>query len=106
MHPWYASWDDPKSQPPPLRALSFDDDYATNVAAIKRVARAQGRIVLRRETIENDGDTLTLARKLQDDAKTLPGDGFVLDFSHDEVTQGAAPLDSLVRAVSAQKTVK
>jgi hypothetical protein len=106
MHLWYASWDNPKSQPPPLRELSFDNDYATNVSAIKRVARTQGQIVLRRELIENDGDTLMLARTLQEDAKTLPGDGFVLDFSHDEVTQGAAPLDSLVRAVSANKAVK
>jgi len=103
-HLWYASWDDPKSQPPPQRDLSFDGDYADNEAAIKRVARAQGHLVLRREAIENDGDTLALARKLQDDAKLLPGDGFVLDFDHEEVTQGAAPLDSLVQAVSRESS--
>ena len=115
-HDWYASWDDPQSPPPPQRELSFHEGYDANVAAIKRVARTQGRIVLRRESIENDGDTAALSRKLQDDAKTLPGDGFVLDFRREEVTQGAAPLASLVQVVSeensgdrgktVQKTVK
>lgn len=115
-HLWYASWDDPKSQPPPQRELSFDRGYAANEAAVKRIARAQSHLVLRREVIENDGDTAAIARKLQDDAKILPGDGFVLDFRHEEVTQGAAPLAALVQAVSeegskvsgktAQKTVK
>ncbi len=100
--PWYASWDDPQSQPPALRELTFNNNYDENVAGIKQVARAQGRIVLRREAIDSDGDIPALARKLQDDAKTLPGDGFVLDFTHDEATQGAAPLDSLVQAVSTE----
>ncbi len=99
---WYASWDDPKSQPPPQRELSFDGNYDENEAALKGIARAQGHLVLRREAIENDGASVAMARQLQDDAKTLPGDGFVLDFRHEEVTQGAAPLDALVRAVSAE----
>ena len=103
-HSWYASWDNPKSQPPPQRDLTFDGDYAANIASIKQTARTQGHIVLRREVVESDGDTTALARKLQDDAKTLPGDGFVLDFRQDEETQGAAPLDSLVQAVSAENS--
>ena len=101
-HSWYASWDNPKSQPPPQRDLTFDGDYAANIASIKQTARTQGHIVLRREVIESDGNTTALARKLQDDAKILPGDGFVLDFSQDEVTQGAAPLSSLVEAAAAE----
>ena len=99
---WYASWDTSQSQPPPLRELSFNEVYAANVAAIKQTARSQGHLVLRRETVQNDGDMVALARKLQGDAKTLPGDGFVLDFAHEGVTQGAAPLESLVEAVAAE----
>ena len=102
-HLWYASWDNLQSRPPPLRELSFNDVYAANVAAMKQTARSQGHLVLRREEIANDGDTPALAQKLSDDAKILPGDGFVLDFSHDGVTQEAAPLESLVEAVAAER---
>lgn len=105
-HLWYASWDNPKSQPPSLRELSFDDVYAANVAAIKQTARSQGHLVLRREVAANDGDTLALARQLQENARKMPSKGFVLDFAHDEVTQGTAPLEALVEAVAAEKVKK
>ena len=108
---WLASWDNPKQMPPPLRDLSPNAPYPSP-DKVMRLARTQGQIILRSETIQNDGETLNLARKLRDDLKAMPSDGFVLDFSQERVTQGAAPLDALVRAVSAersktvQKTVK
>ncbi len=103
-----ASWDDPKQPPPSFRDLtpSFrdltpGDDFASREKFL-RLTRSRSRIVIRHEPVENDGDTPALARALTDDAKNLPSDGFVLDFRHEEVTQGTAPLDSLVRAVSAE----
>ena len=102
---WYASWDVPRMLPPPLRELT-PGQFSPSQEKVMRIARAQAKLVLRRETIQNDGDTAALARKLRDDAKALPGDGFVLEFTHETVTQGAAPLDSLVRAVSTEKAVK
>ena len=95
---WYISWDNPSQTPTSLREQQADGIYVPQ-EKITQIARTPGRSVLRRETIQNDGDTVTLARKLQDDAKTLPGASFVLDFTHESVTQGAAPLDSLVGAV-------
>lgn len=100
--PWVVSWDDPKSLPPPLRDLSPGENY-TPPDRISRAARSQGKTLVRVEAIKNDGDTEALARQLQDDAEALPADGFVLVFGDNGVTQGGAPLDSLVHAVSAQK---
>jgi len=52
------------------------------------------------EGVQNDGDTDSLARALKADlGNGWPG-GYVLGFRRDDVTQGQAPLDSLVRAVS------
>ena len=99
---WMASWDDPKLMPPPLRELSPGAPYPS-ADVIMRLARSQGRIVLRCETVANDGETPALARKLSDDLKAMPSDGFVLEFNHEEETQGAAPLDSLVQAVDAER---
>ncbi len=64
------------------------------------------KIAARRVAIQSDGDTPALARTLTEDQKSTPSDGFVLDFQQQEVTQGLAPLDSLVRAVAAEKQVK
>jgi len=96
-----ASWDDPKQPPPSFRDLTPGADFASREKFL-RLTRGRSRIVIRHEPVENDGDTPALARALTDDAKNLPSDGFVLDFRHEEVTQGTAPLDSLVRAVSAE----
>ncbi len=99
---WLSSWDDPRQDAPPLREVNPDGNYIPE-DKIVRIARTQGRLVVRREAVENDGDTAALARQLQADLKTPLGDGFVLDFAHDEVTQGAAPLALLVAAVESEK---
>ena len=100
-----ASWDDPAQPPPALRDLTPGQMMPSSDKTLQATRRVS-RIVLRREAVQNDGETTALARTLADDSKSLPTDGFVLDFTHDTVTQGAAPLDSLVRAVSTQNTVK
>ncbi len=102
---WLASWDNPRTTPPVMRDLVPNSSFPTE-EKILRLTRGQSRLVLKREGVRNDGETDVLARQLSDDAKTLPSDGFVLEFDRDEVTQGKAPLDSLVRAVSAEKAVK
>ena len=98
---WFVDWNDPK-QPSSLRAQQADGLYVPP-EKITEIANTRGRILVRCEAIKNDGDTPTLARMLRDDAKDLPSAGFVLDFSQESVTQGAAPLDSLVQAVAAEK---
>lgn len=96
-----ASWDDPGQPPPSFRDLTPGDDFPSHEKVL-RLTRGRSRVVVLHEPVENDGDTPALARALTDDAK-LPSDGFVLDFSQEEVTQGAAPLAALVQAVSAEK---
>ena len=98
---WLASWDNPALPPPVLRELPEGSSFPSK-EKILRFTRRQSQVVVKRETVKNDGNTAMLAWQLQEDAKTLPSDGFVLDFSSDSVTQGAAPLDSLVQAVSAE----
>lgn len=89
----------PKKPTLAFRYLTPGDDFALREKVL-RLTRSRSRIVVRHEPVENDGDTPALAQTLTDDAKSPPSDGFVLDFSHEEVTQGAAPLASLVQAVS------
>ena len=96
---WFSSWDDKKSLPPPLRTSLESDTYQAP-AAIAEAARTQGKAVLLHVGIENDGDTDTLARTLKAGLGVGKWDGYVLDFKREEVTQGKAPLDSLVRAVN------
>ncbi len=96
----YLSWNTPVQEQPPLRE-QFGDGFYVDWDKSLLLARTQNRSVLHREVIENDGETSTLAQTLSGDIKALPPNGgFVLDFRHDEVTQGAAPLASLVLAVS------
>lgn len=102
---WLANWDDPAKPPPTVRDLTPGTAYASAKTTLRLMKQAS-RIIIRRKTIRHDGDTAFLARRLQDDAKTLPSDGFVLDFSSDSVTQGAAPLASLVQAVAAEPKSK
>lgn len=98
---WLTSWDNPNFMPPPLRDLSQGAPHPAP-ETIMRLARSQGRIVVRCETVASDGETPALARKLNDDLKAMPSDGFVLEFRHDGITQGAAPLESLVEAIAAE----
>ncbi len=95
---WMASWDDLKSLPPPLRPLFKGSPYPSP-AQVAATARTQGKAILLGVGVVNDGDTDTLARDLK--AGLEPGwrDGYVLDFRLEDVTQGKAPLDALVRAV-------
>ncbi len=102
---WFASWDDPSHLPPPLRDLTLPDDADSAASALKS-ARTQGAVVLPRETLGYDGDTAALARKLQDDAKSLPGSGFVLEGSGSAGTQDTSALDLLTRAVLRENAVK
>lgn len=102
---WLASWDNLQQMPPPLRDLT-PGQWLPGRERVMRIARAQAKVVLRSVVVEDDGDITALSRKLQAAAKTLPGDGYVLYFKHEEATQGKAPLDSLVSAVSAEKAVK
>ena len=90
FHFLLASWDDPKALPPEMRTLP---------EPIAAAARAQSRTVIWRELIQNDGETDALARALKADVDSGKWDGYVLDFRLEDVTQGKAPLDSLVRAV-------
>jgi len=92
--PWGGVLSNPR-MPVNLSALS-----------VSQMAQFMRANVVLRETVENDGDTAALARTLRDDAGSNPSTGFMLDFTHNEVTQGAAPLDALVQAVSAENTSK
>ena len=100
----FVDWNDPRT-PPSLKEQQADGFYVP-MPKIAALAKMPSRIVVRRETIKNDHDAASIARKLKDDAKRLPGSGFVLDFAQESVTQGKSPLDSLVDAVSAEKAVK
>ncbi len=97
---YFIDWS-PK-QLPSLREQQADDSYVPS-GKIAALVRTPGRSVLRREVLKNDRDINAIARKLKDDAKRLPGSGFVLDFPQESATQGLAPLDALVDAVSAEK---
>ncbi len=99
---YFIDWSDPQ-QPTSLREQQADGFYVPS-EKIAALAKAPGRSVVRRETLKNDHDIAGIARKLRDDAKRLPGSGFVLDFAQESVTQGTMPLDSLVDAVSAEKS--
>ena len=99
---WLASWDNSTQMPPPLRDLTPGVMFPSQ-EKVMRIARAQAKIVLRSVAVDNDADTVALSRKLSDDAKTLPGDGFVLSFKREETTQGTSPMDALVSAVAAEK---
>lgn len=98
---WFASWDDPKQTPPSLQVPQFSEGDDP-LAQVFKAARSHAKVVVSRETVPYDGDAAALARKLQDEAKLLPGAGFVLDFSAETVAPGTTPLTSLVRAVSAK----
>lgn len=99
---WLASWDSPAQTPPPLRDLTPGVMFPSQEKAM-RAARAQAKIIVRGVAVESAGDAAALSRKLTDDAKTLPGDGFVLYFKREEATQGKSPMDGLVSAVRAEK---
>ncbi len=97
----FIDWNDPK-QPPSLKEQQADGVYVPS-EKIAALAKTSDRIVLRREVLKDDHDSAAVARKLKDDAKRLPGSGFVLDFAQEAETQGTAPLDGLVSAVAAEK---
>ncbi len=99
---YFVDWNDPK-QPPSMKEQQADGLYVPS-EKIAALAKTPGRIVLRRELLKNDRDIAAAARKLKDDAKRLPGSGFVLDFPQESKTQGLSPLDALVDAVSAEKS--
>ncbi len=99
---YFVDWNNPKRQSPPLTEQQATG-FSVPPDKITALAKAPGRIVLRREVLKNDHDIAAVARKLKDDAKGLPGSGFVLDFAQESVTQGTTPLDALVDAVSAEK---
>lgn len=94
---WLASWDDSRQLPPPLRPLFPDLPYPS-LARIAIEARKQGRSLLLHERVKNADDTDALARALQTDLKIALWDGFVLDFTDEEVTRGDHPLAALIRA--------
>ncbi len=99
---WLASWDSPKQTPPPLRDLT-PGQWLPGQEKVTWIARAQAKLVLRSIAIGSDGDMAALSRRLQEAAKTLPGDGYVLHFEKEEATQGKVPMDGLVGAVAAEK---
>lgn len=102
---WLASWDDPLKPPPTVRDLAPNDDSAS-AKTLLRLMKQASRVVVRVKTIQHDGDTDLLVRQLQADAKTLPSEGFVFEFSSEAITQGAAPLAALVQAVAAEPKPK
>lgn len=99
---YFIDWSDPRTSPD-LKEHQADGFYVPS-EKIAALAKTPGRTVLRREILKNDHDTAALARKLKDDAKGLPGSGFVLDFAQESVTQGKSPLDVLLDAVRAEKS--
>lgn len=98
---YFVDWNDPR------KPASMKEQQADGVSMpsekIAALAKMPGRIVLRRELVKDDRDSAALARKLKEDARRVPGSGFVLDFAQESVTQGLAPLDALVDAVAAEK---
>lgn len=102
---WLASWDSPAQTPPPLRDLTPGVMFPSQAKEM-RAARTQSRLLVRSQVIEKTDDIALLSRKMQQAAKNLPSDGFVLYFKDENVTQGTAPLDSLMSAVSAEKAVR
>ena len=98
---YFVDWSDPRQPSPDIREQQADGLYVPS-EKIAALAKTPGRIVLRREVLKNDRDIPAVARKLKDDARGLPGSGFVLDFAQESETQGTTPLDALVDAVSAE----
>ncbi len=99
---WLASWDNPKQTPPPLRDLTPGVMFPSQ-ARVMQAAHAQSRLLVRSQVVETSDDIALLSRKMQEAAKALPSDGFVLYFKNESMTQGTAPLDALVSVVAAEK---
>ncbi len=102
---WLASWDNPQQTPPPLRDLTPGVMFPSQ-EKVMRAARTQSRLLVRSQAIEKSEDITLLSRKMQEEAKTLPSDGFVLYFKNEAETQGPTPMDRLVSAVAAEKAKK
>ena len=102
---WLASWDNPRQTPPPLRDLTPGVMFPSQEKTM-RAARTQSRLLVRSQVIEKSEDIALLSRKMQDAAKALPSDGFVLYFKNEAETQGPTPMDALVSAVAAEQAGK